>query len=57
VKIKGFCARVGCPLLLPPVASLGFSCPLLFIFDLLCKRVSSLPYIRSTVCGFIYKAE
>jgi hypothetical protein len=28
----------------------------LFIFNLLCKRVSSSPYIGSSVCGFIYKA-
>jgi hypothetical protein len=41
---------------LPPVASLGLSGPLLFIFDLLYKRVSSLPCISSAVCGFIYKA-
>jgi hypothetical protein len=38
------------------MASFGFSCPLLFIFDLLCKRVFSLPCIGSAVCSFIYKA-
>jgi hypothetical protein len=36
------------------VASLGSSCLYLFIFDLLCKRFSSSPYI-GLVCGFIYK--
>jgi hypothetical protein len=28
---------------------------LLFIFNLLCKRVSSSPYIGLAVCDFIYK--
>jgi hypothetical protein len=38
------------------VASRGISCSLLFIFDLLYKRVSSLSCIGSATCGFIYKA-
>jgi hypothetical protein len=36
-------------------ASFGSSYYLLFILDLLCKRVSSSPCIGSVVCGFIYK--
>jgi hypothetical protein len=39
-----------------PMASFGSSWSLLFIFDLLCKRVSSSSYIGLAVCGFIYNA-